>query len=543
MTGPSQGGWWLAAVTTAVAAAAVAALASGPDLPQRRPRAPSGRGRGAAARPAVPERPPLVRGEEALTRVYDLILDARFDLVDTELRRACGPAPPEACDVLAATALWWRILADPLDRSLDDEFSTAVERAIRTTESWTTRAPDDAESWFYLGGAYAARVQWRVLREERVAAARDGKRIKQALERAIELAPGLEDAYFGIGLYKYYADIAPAAAKVLRFLLLLPGGNKEEGLAQMLRARNGGRLLQGEADYQLHLIYLWYERQPGRALELLRGLQKRYPGNPVFPSQIAEIQDAYLHDITASLESWRTLLASARDQRVNLAALADAQARLGAARQLEALQQSDRAIDLLQGLTTRQAQAPYSALALAHLRLGEAYDRLGSRELAVAAYQSATGAAPDDDPYKVRSKAAELIRRAPSPRIAEAYRLSLEGWRSFEDNDLTAAAAALERSLALNVDEPVAHYRFGRVLAARHDEAGALAHFELAIRNARTCPAPILATAYFEAARLYERSGRRDDAIRAYTSATTLFGGAEDTRTAATRALARLMQG
>jgi len=539
MIRPSPRPWWLAAVATAVVAAVVATLASGPDPQQRRPRPSSGRGRGAKA-PATPDRPPILRGENGLIRAYDLILDARFDLVDAELRRACGPAPPEACDVLAATALWWRILADPYDRSLDDEFSTAVERAIGTTESWTTRAPDDAEAWFYLGGAYAARVQWRVLREERVAAARDGKRIKQALERAVELAPGLEDAYFGIGLYQYYADVAPVAAKVFRFLLLLPGGNKEEGLAQMLRARNGGRLLHGEADYQLHLIYLWYERQPGRALELLRGLQERYPGNPIFPAQVAEIQDTYLHDVAASLESWRALLASAREERVNLPALADAQARLGAARQLETLQESDRAIELLQALVARQAQAPYSTLALAQLRLGEAYDRLGSREAAVGAYQGAVAAAPDDDPYKVRVKAAELIRRAPSPRIAEAYRLSLEGWRSFEDHDLPAAAAALERSLALNVDEPVAHYRFGRVLAARHDDAGALAHFELSIRNARTCPAPILATAYLEAARLYERAGRRDDSVRAYTSATTLFGGAQETRTAATRALARL---
>ena len=275
---------------------------------------------------------------------------------------------------------------------------------------------------------------------------------------------------------------------MLRFLLLLPGGNKQEGLAQMLRARDGGRLLQGEADYQLHLIYLWYERQPARALELLRGLQKRYPDNPVFPAQVAEIQDAYLHDITASLDSWRALLATARDQRVNLPGLAEVQARLGAARQLEALQQSDRAIELLQGIVARPAPGPYSAVALAQLRIGEAHDRLGAREAAVAAYQSAAAAAPDDDPHKMRSKASELIRRAPSPRIAEAYRLSLDGWRSLEDNDLPGASAALERSLALNVDEPVAHYRFGRVLEARRDEAGALAHFELAIRNARTCP-------------------------------------------------------
>ena len=35
-------------------------------------------------------------------------------------------------------------------------------------------------------------------------------------------------------------------------------------------------LLRGEADYQLHLIYLWYERQPNTALKLIEGLRSRY---------------------------------------------------------------------------------------------------------------------------------------------------------------------------------------------------------------------------------------------------------------------------
>lgn len=528
---------WLLVAASVTAVATTVTLADSSTGPQRRGRPPSGRGRPA---PPPPDRPGLLRGEESLARAYDFILDARFDQVDAELRRACGPAPPEACQVLASTALWWRILLDPHNRSLDDDFSTSVDRAIRDTEEWTERAPDDAEAWFYLGGAYAARVQWRVLREERVAAARDGKRIKQALERAIELAPGLEDAYFGIGLYQYYADVAPAAAKVLRFFLMLPGGDKTEGLAQMLRARNEGRLLQGEADYQLHLIYLWYERQPRRAIELLRGLQQHYPGNPLFPMSIADIQDIYLHDVIASLDSWRALLELAREQRVNLSPIAEAQARLGAARQLEVLQQTDHAIELLEGVISRQSQAPYSVLAQAYLRLGEAHDRLGSRAAAATAYRSAATAAPPDDPYEVRDRASDLLKRTPNARAAEAYRLSLEGWRRLEDDDMPAAAAALEKSLGLSVQDPVANYRYGRVLEARRDDPGALAHFEIAIRNARACPAPILAMAYLEAARLHERAGRRSDAINTYRTVTTLFGAAEETRNAATRALARL---
>jgi tetratricopeptide (TPR) repeat protein len=494
------------------------------------------------SRRALPPLPPryALRGEDGLVRAYEFILEARFDQVDAELRRACGPAPPEACNVLEATALWWQIQLDPESRALDPGFTASVERAIRTTEAWTERAPDSAEAWFYLGGAYGARVQWRVLRGEKLAAARDGKQIKEAMDRAIALEPGMDDAYFGLGMYKYYADVAPAAARILRFLLLLPGGDRKEGLREMLRARSRGRLMQGEADYQLHVIYLWYERQTRRAIELLHALQARFPGNPLYLAQIAQIQDAYEHDIVASLETWRMLLAAAREQRANNAALAEVQARLGVARMLDAVDLTDDALDHLKAVTALKPQAPYSSLALAHLRLGEAHDRLGARPAALSAYKAAIAAVPPLDPYDVRGQASQRIRHAPNPRHAEAFRLSLDGWRRLERNDLPGATTALERAIALNPHDPVAHYRLGRLLQARREDAAALTEFELSIRDGRTCPAPILGNAHLEAARLHERLGHRDEAVSGYRIASTLFGAGAETQAAATRALARL---
>ena len=495
------------------------------------------------AQHALPSRvaTPL-RGEEELGRVYDSILEARFDQVDAELRRACGPAPAEACDVLATTAIWWRILLDPESRALDDEFTAAAERAIRSSEEWTKRSPDDAEAWFYLGGAYAARVQWRVLRGAKLAAARDGKRIKEALERAIELAPDLDDAYFGIGLYRYYADVAPAAARFLRFLLLLPGGDRDAGLEQLLRARDRGRLIKGEAEYQLHVIYLWYEESTARALELLRGLEKEYPTNPLFLSSIADIQDTYLHDTTASLASWRTLLEMARDRRVNAAGIAEIRARLGIARHLEALQQTDHAIEQLRAIVAVKPTAPFSSLAFAYLRLGQAYDRMGHRTQAMSAYRGAAAAAPADGLYNVAEEATRRLKNAPDAKKAEAYRLSLEGLRKLEQDDLKAAGQALERSLSLNPRDPVAHFRYGRLLQARREDVRALQQFELAVDEADECPPVLLGRAYLEGARLYERAGQRDRALSWYRIASTLFGAAQETRAAAARALERLQK-
>ena len=80
-----------------------------------------------AARHARP-----IRGVEGLARAYDFILEARFDQADAELRRACGPAPPEACDVLNATAIWWKILLDPESR--EETLRNIAELKKRLTE-------------------------------------------------------------------------------------------------------------------------------------------------------------------------------------------------------------------------------------------------------------------------------------------------------------------------------------------------------------------------------------------------------------------------
>jgi len=308
-------------------------------------------------------------GGTQIRRVYDAIFDARFDEVPQLLARTCPPAPAEACQLLDAVSVWWQIQLDPASVARDAQFQTHIDAALASTEAWTTREPERAEAWFYLGGAYGARAQWRVLRRERLGAARDGKRIKEALERALALDPRLQEAYFGIGLYHYYADVAPAAAKMLRWLLLLPGGDKAEGMREMMRAREHAELLGDEADYQLHIIYLWYEKDPQRALALLTGLRDRHPRNPLFPQLIALVQDVYFHDLQASLRTWRSMLDAARGHRIAYPELAEMRARLGIASVLERLNDNSGAIEQLQTVIAAKPVAPFGAYADAQREL------------------------------------------------------------------------------------------------------------------------------------------------------------------------------
>jgi len=351
-----------------------------------------------------------------LSAIYDTILQARFADARTALATTCPPAPGPACDALREVAVWWEIQQNERSRLLDSRLQAAATTAIASAERWTSQEPRNGEAWFYLAGAYAPLSQWQVLRGERLAAARNGKRIKDGLERALELNPGLQDAWFGIGLYHYYADVAPAALKFLRFLLLLPGGDRAQGLQEMLRAREHGELLRGEADYQLHWVYLWYEQQPARALELLQGLDARYPSNPLFLQRIADVQHVYFSDHQASAVNWRALLDRATAQRVALPALAAARARVGLAGEEIELASPATAIDLLAPVTRARSAEPYGVLALAFLTRGDAYAAIGDRENAIASYTSALENAPNDDPDRVRTRAHDGLARVRSRR-------------------------------------------------------------------------------------------------------------------------------
>ena len=455
---------------------------------------------------AAAERPPELRGADRLTPIFDEILAARFDRARTALQSACPPAPVEACHALGAVAIWWQIVLDPDSRARDAELERAAMSAVADATAWTVREPQNGEAFFYLAAAYAPLTEWRILRGQRLAAARDGNRIRSALERALALDPSLVDAKFGLGLYHYIADVAPAASKVLRWLLLLPGGDRELGLREMLEARDRGVLLRGEADFQLHRLYLWYEHQPGRALELLAGLDARFPSNPIFLQRTAEVLDQYLRDHPGSAEVWQQLLDRARAGRTAANGLAEARARLGLAVELEALHETDRAMDHLQTVARLRPSAPFGATARAHLLMGEAHDRLGEREAALAAYRRALDEDSAGRLPGLRSRAQAGLRRGPDQTIAQAYRLSLDGWRALERGEPAAAVTSLARATTLAPGDAVMAYRYARALAATGDRAGARRWLERVVQSKAAVPAFALSAACVDLAALIEQT-------------------------------------
>jgi len=200
--------------------------------------------------------------------------------------------------------------------------------------------------------------------------------------------------------------------------------------------------------------------------------------------------------------------------------------------------ETDRAIDELKSVVNLKPAAPFGARA--QVQLGEAYDRMGQRDLAVTAYTAALTLATDDGPLRIRERARAGLRQKSNARDAEAYRLSLEGWRALERGAREGATRLLTRAVMLAPEDPVVRYRYARALEASGERANARAQLEKAIAARPTPAAAVLADIYVSYAQLLERDGERARAIAMYREAAGVAGGDPRARDQARRALERL---
>ena len=157
--------------------------------------------------------------------------------------------------LIEADMLWWKIYCKwserkyntidawshtrPADAHDDAELALA-DKVTRLAEARIAKS-DTAEMELYAGLGYASRARLLGLRYEKMPVARAGVEARKHLLRCLELDPNMADADLGLGLYNYYVDTLSAMAKILRFFMGIPGGDKRVGLRQLETASTQGR--------------------------------------------------------------------------------------------------------------------------------------------------------------------------------------------------------------------------------------------------------------------------------------------------------------
>ena len=283
------------------------------------------------------------------------------------LTQTCGPtlAPPEACQLLDVVSLWWQIQLDPKNRMHDERFQTRVRRGHRRHRG-LDRAGAHTRGSLVLPGR-------RVRGARAVAGAARGDgwppHGTESASRTRSNRPWPLTRRCGMPTSASACITTTPTSRRRRCgcfdgFCCCPAGDRVQGLEEMLRARKDGQLLQSEADYQLHLIYLWYEKQPQRALAAAarparpasRGIRCSRSSSPTFRTSTCTI-------CRPAARPGSRCSRRREAGRVAEPEMTEAAARLGLAGLLDRLSDSESALPHLRAIVETKPAAPLGIVA------------------------------------------------------------------------------------------------------------------------------------------------------------------------------------
>jgi len=255
---------------------------------------------------------------QALDKIYDGDSDAALPIAH-EIEKS-EPASPVGY-LLEDEALWrkmycaaceikWGML-DAWKRGKiadDDAYLSRADTAIDLARAQLAKS-DSAEMHVYVAMGLALKARLYGLRDERRNLARAAVAARSECLLALETDPDMADATAGLGLYNYYVDTLSSMAKLLRFFMGIPGGDKKEGIRQMKVGMERGAFLAVDSRFYLAKNLRTYDQRYAEALDAAEPLAARYPHNPVFLLLLGNL-NAELGRNAKATEYFRAVLAS-----------------------------------------------------------------------------------------------------------------------------------------------------------------------------------------------------------------------------------------
>lgn len=252
----------------------------------------------------TPEVSPLDRG---FTGLYNLDFSgAQNDFADWEKQHPEDPVGPvsEAAGFLFSefnrlgvleaqfyendAAFEGRPKLNP-DPALRTHFQDAISRAESLAHSRLARDPRDLNGLFAMTLSSGLQADYAALIEKRnLASLRFTKQASVFGQQLLSVCPNCYDALLATGFSKY---IIGSMAAPVRWILRMGGlpADKEGGIADLQMTADHGHYLAPFARVLLAIAYV-REKNKGRAIEILSGLQQEFPGNSLFPREITRLR-------------------------------------------------------------------------------------------------------------------------------------------------------------------------------------------------------------------------------------------------------------
>lgn len=414
--------------------------------------------------------------------------------------------------------LFSRLQNVAVDESLETAYERDLDAFIAQAEARYGRSRSDAEAQFYLAHSYLLRCSYRFLTDKGAwGAARDAAKARGYAEDYVRQHPEHGDAYLPLGIYNYYVGIAPTFFKLLRVLLFMPSGDRDEGLKQLERAARDGNLMAPLAQGLLAAIYGSVEGRLSNAIDIGERLARRFPQNSMIRLQLG---DLYAHPTVDAYARAEIEYRSVIDAPVEAASIRQASEHYRATMGLATLRRSEwrlgEAIALLNPVIEQKPARPKWVVPA--FLLQRANYRMLANDTGAAndARQvgGTTGMAKFHDEAKQQLRQIEAWRRRPDD--AALYASLIPGNRLVAIEKWDEAKAEYARVAADHPNDPQIRYRLAVLDFERRDYTSAARALEQLSSSSARMPDWLRATTLLYLAWTHDLAGRRADALRLY---------------------------
>lgn len=179
-----------------------------------------------------------------------------------------------------------KLSADPAAR---EQFQEAIERAGNLARAQLARDPKDRDALFALTLCSGLQADYAALIEKRnLASLHFTKEASASAQQLLAICHDCYDALLATGFSKY---IMGSMSAPVRWVLRMGGlpADKDGGIADLQTTAQHGHYLAPFARILLAIVFV-REKDTPQALELLTALRSEFPGNTLFPREIARLE-------------------------------------------------------------------------------------------------------------------------------------------------------------------------------------------------------------------------------------------------------------
>jgi hypothetical protein len=175
------------------------------------------------------------------------------------------------------------------DPVLRDKFHDAITRTESLARLKLTQDPRDKDALMAMTLSSGLQADYAALIERRnIASLHFTKQASKYAQQLLAVCHDCYDALLATGFSKY---IIGSMAAPVRWILRMGGlpADKEGGIADLQTTAERGHYLAPFARILLAIAYV-REKDKARAVELLNGLHREFPGNTLFPREIEHLR-------------------------------------------------------------------------------------------------------------------------------------------------------------------------------------------------------------------------------------------------------------